>query len=54
MFDSETAALLALIKRKCPWCERELRPCNLDRHIAKEHFRQLTIDEALHDVEAET
>lgn len=39
--------------RPCPWCGRGLRPCNLSRHVAAVHFRQLTIDDVLADVEAE-
>jgi len=43
----------AMVVVRCGWCERELRPCNLSRHIAAAHFRQLTIDDVLADVEAE-
>jgi len=38
---------------RCGWCGREMRPCNLARHVAAAHFRQLTIDDVLADVEAE-
>lgn len=31
----------------CGWCDRELRPCNRDRHIQARHFRQLTVDDML-------
>ena len=50
--DSSLAALVvgSLTRRKCPWCPRQLRPCNLDRHIAAEHFRQLTLDDVLADI----
>ena len=34
-------------RRPCPWCGTELRPCNLDRHVAARHFRQLTIYDVL-------
>jgi hypothetical protein len=37
----------ALARTRCAWCGRELRPCNLPRHVAAAHFRQLTIDEVL-------
>lgn len=43
------AEACALLRVDCPWCERRLRPCNLGRHIASRHFRQLTI----YDVMAE-
>jgi len=43
----------AMVVVRCGWCGRELRPCNLARHIAAAHFRQLTIDDVLADVEAE-
>jgi hypothetical protein len=45
--DSHLAWLVigGMTKRRCPWCERELRPCNLNRHIAARHFRQMTIDD---------
>ena len=45
------AEACALIRHPCPWCGRSLRPCNLSRHIAKEHFRQLTIYDALGDAQ---
>lgn len=50
--DSSLAALVvgSLTRRSCPWCEAELRPCNLDRHIAAKHFRQLTLDDVLADI----
>jgi hypothetical protein len=53
--DGALAALVVggLTRRPCPWCGRELRPCNLARHIAAAHFRQLTIDDVLADVEAD-
>ena len=35
------------VRKPCPWCEVELRPCNLTRHIAARHFRQLTIYDVL-------
>jgi hypothetical protein len=38
-------------RRRCGWCERELRPCNMRRHIAAQHFRQLTIYDVLEDRE---
>lgn len=47
----ERAAAAAAIVRPCPWCERRLRPCNLSRHVAAAHFRQLTIDAALAELE---
>ena len=34
----------ALIKTRCGWCELVLRPCNLARHVAAKHYKQLTID----------
>lgn len=37
------AEACALLRVKCPWCERSLRPCNLSRHVAAAHHRQLTI-----------
>lgn len=43
----ERARAAAAIVRPCPWCSRRMRPCNLSRHIAAQHFRQLTIDDAL-------
>ena len=43
----------AMVVVRCGWCGRELRPCNLARHVAAAHFRQLTIDDVLADVEAE-
>ena len=36
-----------MTRRKCLWCERELRPCNMRRHVAARHFRQLTIFDVL-------
>lgn len=48
-FDTEQATALAQVRVPCPWCERVLRPCNLSRHIATGHFRQLTIYEAIRD-----
>lgn len=36
-----------LTRHKCDWCERELRPCNMARHIAAQHYRQLTIDDMI-------
>jgi hypothetical protein len=39
----------SMTRRPCPWCKRELRPCNMRRHIAAAHFRQLTIDDVLDD-----
>lgn len=52
--DSRLAALVVggLTRRRCPWCERELRPCNIARHIAARHFRQMTIDEMLDSLPA--
>ena len=47
------AEACALIRRKCPWCDRVLRPCNLSRHIAANHYRQLTIDDALAVIQPE-
>ena len=35
----------AAVTVRCIWCKRELRPCNVGRHIAAQHFRQLTIDD---------
>jgi hypothetical protein len=43
----------AAVVVRCGWCGRELRPCNLGRHVAAAHFRQLTIDDVLADVEAQ-
>lgn len=37
----------AMVTTRCCWCGRELRPCNLGRHIGAQHFHQLTIDEVL-------
>jgi hypothetical protein len=47
--DSHLAAFVvgSLTRRPCPWCERQLRPCNLSRHISARHFHQLTIDDEL-------
>ena len=45
---------MALIRHRCPWCGRSLRPCNLGRHIAKAHFRQLTVDDVIADLKRET
>ena len=47
--DEHLAAFVVagLAKRRCPWCEAKLRPCNLTRHIAARHFRQLTIYDLL-------
>lgn len=47
------AEACALLRVRCPWCEpvRWLRPCNLSRHIAAAHFKQLTIYDALGDPE---
>ena len=47
--DGQLAALVVggMTKQRCGWCERELRPCNMARHIAAAHFRQLTIDDML-------
>jgi hypothetical protein len=49
-FDTQTreqvqlwAHLGALVTTRCEWCDKELRPCNLGRHIMAKHFRQLTI-----------
>lgn len=36
-----------LERRRCLWCERELRPCNMRRHVEARHFRQLTIYDVL-------
>lgn len=41
------AEACALLRVRCPWCDRDLRPCNLKRHIDATHFRQLTIDDVL-------
>lgn len=41
------AEACALIRQPCPWCGRSLRPCNLSRHVAAQHFKQLTIDDVL-------
>jgi hypothetical protein len=46
------AMACALIRRKCPWCDRELRPCNMARHVDAAHFHQLTVDEVIADAEA--
>jgi hypothetical protein len=46
-FDHEQAVELAAVRQSCPWCERVLRPCNLSRHIAAQHYRQLTIFDLL-------
>lgn len=43
----ERAAAAARITRVCPWCRRSFRPCNLSRHIAAAHYRQMTIEEEL-------
>jgi hypothetical protein len=47
--DTRLAALVVggLTRRRCPWCERELRPCNMGRHIAARHHRQMTIYDVL-------
>lgn len=45
-FDHDQAVELALIRITCPWCERDLRPCNLRQHIAHAHFAQLSIYDA--------
>jgi hypothetical protein len=34
-------------RRRCAWCERELRPCNMKRHVTARHHRQLTIYDEL-------
>jgi hypothetical protein len=49
--DGHLAALMvgSLTRHPCPWCGRWLRPCNLTRHIAVQHFRQLTIDDELRE-----
>jgi hypothetical protein len=51
-FDSPLVWMIAagMQRRRCGWCERELRPCNMRRHVAAQHFRQLTIYDVL-DVE---
>ena len=41
------AEACALLRVRCPWCHRSLRPCNLYRHIDAAHFKQLTIDDVL-------
>lgn len=46
-FDHEQAVELALVRRKCPWCDRWLRPCNMRQHVAHAHFYQLTIYDVL-------
>jgi hypothetical protein len=53
--DSTLAALVVggMTRRRCLWCERELRPCNMARHVGAAHFRQLTLDEVIADVEHE-
>jgi hypothetical protein len=43
----------SLRRSKCAWCERELRPCNMRRHVDAAHFHQLTVDEALAEREPE-
>lgn len=45
--DPMRAVLCARMRRPCPWCERQLRPCNLSRHIAAQHHAQLTIYDEL-------
>jgi hypothetical protein len=45
----DLAQRCAEMRRPCPWCKRPLRPCNLKRHVAKHHFVQLTIDDALRE-----
>jgi len=47
--DDRLAALVvgSLTPRKCEWCERRLRPCNMRRHVEAAHFRQLTIFDVL-------
>lgn len=49
--DDRLAAFVlgGLTRRRCGWCERELRPCNMARHVAAAHFRQLTLDDVLDD-----
>jgi hypothetical protein len=37
----------ATVTTRCEWCGKEMRPCNLGRHISAAHFRQLTIDEVI-------
>lgn len=39
--------IAAAITRKCPWCTRQVRPCNLSRHVSAAHFHQLSIDEVI-------
>ena len=41
--DPELAVRCAQIVRKCVWCDAMLRPCNMGRHVAARHHRQLTI-----------
>lgn len=43
----ECALQAALIRVRCTWCERELRPCNMRRHVDAAHFKQLTVDDVL-------
>jgi hypothetical protein len=47
--DSRMAALVVggLTRHRCAWCERELRPCNMARHVAARHHRQMTIYDVL-------
>ena len=50
-FDAHSASVAgqlgALTIHKCGWCEWRLRPCNMRRHVDAQHFRQLTIEDAL-------
>ena len=44
----------AMVVVRCGWCGRELRPCNLARHTASAHYKQLTIDDVLDEIRHES
>lgn len=51
-FDSEGAKRLAAIRRPCPWCGVDVRPCNLPAHL-NVHFHQLDLDEVIELIDRE-
>jgi hypothetical protein len=56
--DAQAAAVITMIDASlrripCPWCELRYRPCNLGRHVAAAHHRQLTIWDVFDAVENE-
>jgi hypothetical protein len=52
--DGHLAALVVggMTRRRCQWCEAELRPCNMRRHVEARHFKQLSIYDVLGPDEA--